>query len=328
MEMLKYIFRRVLLLIPVIIGVMLIVFFFESVSGDDPALAILGAGSTVEDREAKREELGLNDPIVVQFGRYVWNFFSKGDLGTSYETGQPVTREIFNRFPITIKLAVIAVFFGVVLGVPLGVWSAIRQNKPIDNAIVTFSVFLESVPNFWLALMLITALSIRLHLLPSVFSRSFAGWVLPSITVIVASLSMIIRVTRSSMLETIRQDYVRTARAKGQTELKVIVNHVLRNSLIPIVNSVGNALGTMLGGALIVETIFGMPGIGNYTVSAVSARNYPAVLGSVVIFAITFSLINLIVDLIYILVNPSLRVSIIKSQLSKKQMRRMMKGGS
>ena len=327
MEMLKYILRRLILLIPVIIGVMLIVFFFQSISGDDPALAILGAGSTVEDREEKREELGLNDPIAVQFGRYVWNFFTRGDLGNSYETSQPVTKEIFNRFPITIQLALIAVFFGVILGVPLGIWSAIRQNKPIDNAIVTFSVFLESVPNFWLALLLITAFSLRLHLLPSIFSRTFAGWVLPSITVIVGSLSMIIRVTRSSMLETIRQDYVRTARAKGQTEFKVILRHVLRNSLIPIVNSIGNSLGLLLGGALIVETIFGMPGIGKYTIDAVSARNYPSVLGSVVILAITFSLINLLVDLTYIVVNPSLKVSIIKKQQSRKQMRRMLKEG-
>ena len=327
MEMLKYILRRLVLLIPVIIGVMLIVFFFQSISGDDPALAILGAGSSVEDREAKREELGLNDPIAVQFGRYVWNFFTRGDLGDSYETGQPVTKEIFNRFPITIQLALIAVFFGVILGVPLGIWSAIRQNKPIDNAIVTFSVFLESVPNFWLALLLITFFSLRLHLLPSIFNRTFAGWVLPSITVIVGSLSMIIRVTRSSMLETIRQDYVRTARAKGQTEFKVILRHVLRNSLIPIVNSIGNSLGLLLGGALIVETIFGMPGIGKYTIDAVSARNYPSVLGSVVILAITFSLINLLVDLTYIIVNPSLKVSIIKKQQSRKQMRRMLKEG-
>ena len=324
MEMLKYIIRRILLLIPVVVGVMLIVFFFQSVSGDDPALAILGSGSTMEAREAKREELGLNDPIVVQFGRYVWNFFTKGDLGTSYETGQPVIREILARFPITIEIALIAVFFGVLLGVPLGIWAAVRQSRPIDNVIVTFSVLLESVPNFWLALLLITAFSLQMHWLPSIFDRSALGWVMPSITVIVGSLSMIIRVTRSSILETIRQDYVRTARAKGQTEFKVIMRHVLRNSLIPIVNSVGNSLGQLLGGALIVETIFGMPGIGKYTVDAVSARNYPAVLGSVVILAITFTIINLIVDIIYILVNPSLRVSVLKKRMSKRRMRRML----
>lgn len=325
MEMLKYIIRRIILLIPVIIGVMLIVFSFQSISGDDPALAILGAGSSLEDREAKREELGLNDPVPVQFGRYVWNFFTKGDLGTSYETGQPVVQEILSRFPITLRLALIAVFFGVLFGIPLGIWAAIRQNKVIDNVIVTFSVLLESVPNFWLALLMISFFSIRLRILPSIYNRAASGWVLPSITVVVVSLAMIIRVTRSSMLETIRQDYVRTARSKGQTEAKIILNHVLRNSLIPIVNSVGNALGTLLGGALIVETIFGMPGIGKYTVDAVSARNYPSVLGSVVVLAITFTLINLIVDLIYILVNPSLRVSIIKSRQSKRQIRRMLK---
>lgn len=325
MEMLKYIIRRILLLIPVIIGVMLIVFTFQSISGDDPALSILGAGSTEEAREAKQDELGLNDPIAVQFGRYVWNFFTKGDLGDSYETGQPVTKEIFNRFPVTIKLALIAVFFGVLFGIPLGIWAAMRQNRPVDNAIVTFSVFLESVPNFWLALLMITLFSIRMHILPSIFERSLSGWVLPSITVIVGSLSMIIRVTRSSMLETIRQDYVRTARAKGQTELAIILRHILRNSLIPIVNSVGNTLGQLLGGALIVETIFGMPGIGKYTVDAVSARNYPSILGSVVILAITFTLINLIVDLTYILINPSLKTAIVKSGRSKKQMKKLLK---
>lgn len=322
MTMFKYIIKRLLMTIPVVLGVMLIVFFFQSVSGD-PALQILGSGSSMEDREAKREELGLNDPIIVQFGRYVINFVTKGDLGTSYKSNQPVTKELLARFPLTIKLALAAVGVGIVLGIPLGVWSAVKQYTAADSIIVTLSVLMESVPNFWFALVLISAFSVKAHLLPSVYNASTASWVLPIVVVAFMSVAQIVRVTRSSMLETIRQDYVRTARAKGQTEYRIVMDHVLRNSLIPIITAIGNTIGMQLGGALIVESIFGMPGIGKYAVDAISARNYPAVLGSVVVLAITFTLVNLIVDLTYAFVDPKVKTSLITDQAAKAQRRAM-----
>ncbi len=323
MTMFKYIIKRLLMTIPVVLGVMLIVFFFQSVSKDDPALQILGSGSSMEDREAKREELGLNDPIIVQFGRYVINFVTKGDLGTSYKSNQSVTKELLARFPLTIKLALAAVGVGIVLGIPLGVWSAVKQYTAADSIIVTLSVLMESVPNFWFALVLISAFSVKAHLLPSVYNGSPASWVLPIVVVAFMSVAQIVRVTRSSMLETIRQDYVRTARAKGQTEYRIVMDHVLRNSLIPIITAIGNTIGMQLGGALIVESIFGMPGIGKYAVDAISARNYPAVLGSVVVLAITFTLVNLIVDLTYAFVDPKVKTSLITDQAAKAQRRAM-----
>ncbi len=321
--MFKYIIKRLLLTIPVVLGVMLIVFFFQSVSKDDPALQILGAGSSMEDREAKREELGLNDPIVIQFGRYVINFVTKGDLGTSYKSNQPVTDELMARFPLTIKLALAAVGVGILLGIPLGVWSAVKQYTAADSIIVTLSVLMESVPNFWFALVLISAFSVKARLLPSIYNGTPQSWILPIVVVAFMSVAQIVRVTRSSMLETIRQDYIRTARAKGQTEYRIVMDHVLRNSLIPIITAVGNTIGMQLGGALIVESIFGMPGIGKYAVDAISARNYPAVLGSVVVLAITFTLVNLLVDLTYAFVDPKVKTSLIADQATRAQRKAM-----
>ncbi len=321
--MFKYIIKRLLLTIPVVLGVMLIVFFFQSVSKDDPALQILGAGSSMEDREAKREELGLNDPIVIQFGRYVINFVTRGDLGTSYKSNQPVTDELMARFPLTIKLALAAVGVGILLGIPLGVWSAVKQYTAADSIIVTLSVLMESVPNFWFALVLISAFSVKARLLPSIYNGTPQSWILPIVVVAFMSVAQIVRVTRSSMLETIRQDYIRTARAKGQTEYRIVMDHVLRNSLIPIITAVGNTIGMQLGGALIVESIFGMPGIGKYAVDAISARNYPAVLGSVVVLAITFTLVNLLVDLTYAFVDPKVKTSLIADQATRAQRKAM-----
>lgn len=321
MEMTKYTLKRLLMVLPVILGVMLIVFTFQAFSNDDPVTQILGSGATEAAREAKREELGLNDPIVVQFGRYVFNFFTKGSLGTSYKSAQPVIHEIGVRFPITARLAVIAVAIGILIGIPLGIWAAVRQYTVLDSAIVTFSVIIESMPQFWLALVLVSLFSVKLKLLPLSYNGSFSSWILPVITVAIGSISMIIRVTRSSMLETIRQDYVRTARAKGQTEFNITIRHVLRNSLIPIINAVGNTIGNLLGGALIIETIFGLPGIGKYAVDSITARDYPAVLGSVVMLAITYTFVNLVIDLVYAMVSPTVKTSLISAERIKKHRR-------
>ena len=308
--MLVYTIKRLFMMIPVVLGVMIIVFFFQSVSDVDPTIMLLGSGAKEEARTELREELGLNDPIVVQFGRYVWNFFTKGDLGTSFKSKLPVTQELMVCFPITLKLAFISVIVGVLLGIPLGAWSAVKQNSFADGSIVTFSVIVEAIPGFWLALLLISAFAVKLGWVPTSGLETWKGWILPSIVVSCGSVGTIIRVTRSSMLETIRQDYICMAKAKGQTELKIILNHVLRNSMIPILAAIGNNLGIQLGGALVTESIFAMPGIGKYAVDAINSRNYPAVLGSVVILALTFSLVNLAVDLSYAYVDPKLRTSI------------------
>ncbi len=325
--MVKYIIKRLFMMIAVTLGVMLFVFFFQSVSPDDPTAAILGEGATDEQRMALRAELGLDDPVIVQFARYVWNFVTKGDLGTSYKSNLPVMDELLSRFPVTFELAIGSVLLGVIIGVPLGVLSAVKEYSVFDSVILAFSVFARSMPTFWLGLIMISLFSVKLGWLPSYGIMSWKGWIMPTIVVCVATMSSLVRTTRSSMLEVIRQDYIRTARAKGQTEKKIIIRHALRNSMIPIVNTIGNTMGIQLGGALVIESVFGMPGIGKYAVDAISARNYPAVTGSVVFLAIVFSVVNLIVDISYTAIDPRLRSSIIGESRKKSRRARAAQEG-
>jgi len=307
--MVRYIIKRLLMLIPVMLGVMLIVFIFQAISPDDPVQMLLGTTATQEQIDALTKKLGLDQPIYIQFIRYVWNLVAHGDLGTSYTSGQPVLTEIFARWPYTVALAVGAVFIGVAVGIPLGILSAVKQYTWVDNAILGFSVLVASFPSFWLGLLVIILFSVKLGWLPSSGLESWKGWILPVFVVAFQSMANLIRSTRSSMLEAIRQDYVRTARAKGLQEKVVIWHHVVRNSLIPVVNSIGITVGSMLGGVLIIETVFGIPGIGQYSVKAINSRNYPAVLGSVVMLAFVFSIVNLIVDLVYTVIDPKLKIT-------------------
>ena len=315
--MLRYTIRRVIMVVPVVLGVMLIVFLFQAISKEDPAAELLGPGATPQEMDQKREELGLNDPIVIQYARYVWNFVSKGDLGTSYSSGRPVINDLINRYPVTIRLALSAVMLAVIIGIPLGVISAVKQYTLVDSGVLAFAVAAASIPNFWFGLMLISLFSVRLRWLPSIGISSSLGWIMPTIVVMVNAMANFIRNTRSSMLESIRQDYVRMARAKGLRETTVIIRHAFRNSLIPIINIIGNALGIQLGGALIVETVFGLPGIGKYAIDSISTRNFPAVRGSVVLLAITFTLVNLFVDLIFTVADPRIKTALYGARKKK-----------
>ncbi len=221
------------------------------------------------------------------------------------------------RFPITFILAVGAVFVGSLLAIPLGVLSAVKQYTWIDSLVLVISMLAVSIPSFWFALMLLSLFSVKLGWFPTIYDGSLASWVLPIIVIALAAMSGLTRMTRSSMLEVIRSDYIRTARAKGQTEEKIIVRHALRNALIPILAAIGNSLGAQLGGALVIETVFGMPGIGKYITDAISQRNFPAVQGGVILLAFVFTLINLIVDISYTFVDPRLRESIVKKKKKK-----------
>lgn len=305
--MARYILKRILMVIPVILGVLCIVFILQAVTPGDAVDQLLPSDATEEQKTAKREELGLNDPLVVQFGRYVYKFFTSGDLGTNYKTNQPVSKEIAARFPYTIILAIGCVLIGVIFGIPLGVLAATHQYSWGDSGVQVGSMIFVSMPSFWLALMCISLFSVKLKLLPSSGITSVLGWIMPMFVLGTANMSTVCRITRSSMLEVIRQDYIRTARAKGQREDIITVRHALRNALIPIIASVSNQLGSALGGALIIENIFGIPGIGKYVTDAISARNFPAVQGGVVILAITYTIVNLIADLSYTLVDPRLK---------------------
>ena len=286
--MLKYIGRRLLMLIPVLLGVTFIVFSIMYMTPGDPAQLILGESAPPEAVAELRAEMGLDDPFIVQYGRFVTNAV-KGDFGKSYTTKRDVFSEIFARFPNTLKLAGVGVALAIAIGIPVGIISATRQYSMLDNVSMIGALLGVSMPNFWLGLMLILFFSVNLGVLPSSGSESFLHIILPAITLGTGSAAIITRMTRSSMLEVIRQDFIRTARAKGVAEKKVINKHALKNALIPVITVIGLQFGYLLGGAVLTETVFSWPGVGRLLVEAIRQKDTPTVLASVVFMATTFS---------------------------------------
>lgn len=305
--MAKYIVKRVLYLIPVMLGVSFIVFALLYITPGDPARNALGPSASEEAVAAMREEMGLNDGFLVQYARYVSKIVTKGDLGQSYITKASVTQEIFARAGSTFRLAVLAITFAVLLGIPNGIISAIKQYSIFDNIAMVLALIGISMPVFWLGLLLIMFFSVYLGWLPSSGFSTPAQMILPAIALGSQSVSVITRMTRSSMLEVIRKDYIRTARAKGQRECVVVWRHALGNALIPIITIIGIQFGHLMGGALMTEVIFSIPGIGRLMVDSIKMRDAPMVLGCVLFVAVTFSLVNLIVDLLYTFVDPRIK---------------------
>ena len=310
--MIKFIIKRVLLMIPVLFGVVLIVFTINRMTPGDPTLTILGADAKPEAYAQLREELGLDDPFLVQFANYVKGIVTEFDLGTSYTTRRSVTEEIVERFPTTLKLGLIGVTITVLVGIPFGVISATKQGSPLDYTVTFISLFFASMPSFWLALMMMLFFSLQLKLLPASGLDSWLGYVMPCLALGLSPVATVTRLTRSSMLEVIRQDYIRTARAKGIGEMQVIVRHALRNALIPVITNVGIQLGHIMAGSVVIESIFGVAGIGTLMVTAINAKNYPVVQGCVLFLSMSVCVINLIVDLIYSAVDPRIMAQIIK----------------
>ena len=306
-RMLKYIFRRILSLIPVLIGVTFIVFSLLYLTPGDPARMVLGDQATEEAVTDFRIKEGLDDPFIVQFARYVYKAAFKGDIGRSYVTKRPVSDEILSAFPSTIKLAAFSVIIAICLGIPFGIISAIKQYSLFDSITMFFALVGLSMPVFWLGLLLILLFSVRLGWFPSSGFDTFSAMVLPSVALSAQVIAIVTRMTRSSMLEVIRSDYIRTARAKGQTEGKVIWRHALGNALIPIVTIVGLQFGHLLGGAILTESIFSIPGVGRLMVEAIKMRDYPLVQGGVLYVAVAFSVVNLLVDLLYAFVDPRIK---------------------
>lgn len=302
--MVKYIIKRILALIPVLLGVILLIFLIMSMTNGDAATIILGETASQESIEALREEMGLNDPVLVQYVRYVWNL-CHGDMGTSYSTGNTVVYEIFsNRFPATLRLTVAALVFSLILALPLGIFAAIKQNSLFDTISMVIALLGVSMPAFWLALLAMLLFCVKLRWFPSTGAEGFKSLVLPALTLGFMHMAAIVRTTRSSMLETIRQDYMRTARAKGVSYGKAITGHALRNAMIPTLTIIGIQVGSLLGGALLTETVFSWPGMGRYLVQSIQSRDTPAVLGCIVVFTVCFSLVNLLVDILYGIVDP------------------------
>lgn len=309
--MLTYVVRRVLVAIPTLIGVATIVFLLVRLLPGDPATVLAGPQASVADIERIRHQLGLDQPLYVQYLDFMLRLV-QGNLGISTRTGHTVVDEIFSRAPNTIMLALIASVIATVVGVAMGVIAATRPNSKLDLVLSGTAVFGISMPVYWLGLMLIVIFSIKLHEwhlggLPAAGAGDWTSYILPSVTLALFSLGLVARMTRSSMLEVLGQDFVRTARAKGADRRSVLVRHALRNALLPIVTAVSLQFGALLGGAVLTETVFSWPGIGRLLVDSIFSRDYPVVQGVVFLFSLAFILVNLLTDLLYAYVDPRIR---------------------
>lgn len=305
--MIRYIVRRILFLIPTLLLVSFFVFAIIKAAPGDPAQLALGEGSTAEAIEVKRIELGLDKPYLVQYLNWLQNILLRFDFGNSYRSNISVAYQIKSYFPNTIKLAGLSVLLGVLIGVPVGIIAAVKQYSAFDNIIMSFAMIGMSVPAFVLALVMILVFSVVLHWLPSSGFSSFKQMIMPIIALGMQPSAICARMTRSSMLEVIRQDYIRTARAKGQSEFIVIAYHSLKNAVLPILTTIGLQFGALIGGAFVTETIFLIPGFGRLLVTAVTNRDYPLVMGGVICVAMVVALTNLFIDVAYAFVDPRVR---------------------
>ena len=304
--MLKYTIRRLLQTIPLLIAISFAAFIMMHLVPGDPVRNMMGIEASKEAVEAERERLGLNDPLLVQYGRFLGGVL-QGDLGTSIFTKQSVTDEILKKYPATIKLALGGTIFASVVGILAGIVSAVKRNKLTDNIIMVLSLISVSTPSFFLALVLMLFFSLQLGWLPSMGLRTPLHYVLPIITLGMQSVGTIARTTRSSMLEVLGQDYIRTSRSRGIPERVIIYSHAFKNAIIPVLTIVGLRFGGLLAGSMLVETVFSIPGIGRYLVDAVLERDYPVVQSVVLVRACTLVLVDLMVDLLYAVADPKIR---------------------
>jgi peptide/nickel transport system permease protein len=304
------------LILPLLLlGITLIVFMLIQFAPGDPIAARFGLKLDELDPtqvERMREELGLNDPVMVQYGNYLWNLL-QGDMGKSITTKAPVIDEIISRYPATIELTLVSMLLTIILAVPLGVFAALRRGSLIDNGLMAGALFGVSIPSFWFGIMSILVFGLWLDWLPvtgrgegPIFDR-LENLILPAFTLGIAIMGINSRMVRSAMLEVLGLDYVRTAHAKGLHPRTVIIRHAIRNALIPVVTVLGLQFAGLLGGAVIIEIIFSWPGIGRLAVNAIWRRDYPVIMGTVLIFSFTFILINLIIDILYTIMDPRIR---------------------
>ncbi|MBQ2689185.1 MAG: ABC transporter permease [Solobacterium sp.] len=304
--MLKYIGKRLLMLIPVLLGVTVIVFTLMYITPGDPVDALLGDAATAEAREMLREQLGLNGGYFERLFRYIGNLLH-GDMGISYATKQPVFTRLLETFPNTFKLALLGVTFSVVFGLIVGTISAVKQYSIFDYVFTFICMIGNAMSSFWLGLLLLLTFCLKLKWFPASGFSSPRHWVLPAFTVGFHSAANIARMTRSSMLEVIRADYITTARAKGQKELAIVIRHALKNALIPVVTTIGMQFGALIGGSVLVESIFVVPGVGKMMVDSIKSRDYPVVQGGVLAIAFFFCIVNLIVDVLYAYIDPRIK---------------------
>ena len=304
--MLKYILKRLVALIPVIMGVTLLVFVIMQLAPGNPARMILGEMATPEQVAALEEEMGLNKTLLVRYFNYMLDFL-RGDMGTSYYKSTSVVSEVMSRFPYTAKLAGVAAILTLIMSIPIGVMAAVKQNSVFDNASLVVTLLGISMPVFWLGLLLIITFSLKLDLFPTGGADTWKSYIMPAFCLAFSNMSTMARTTRSSMLETIRQDYVRTAAAKGVPRKAVILRHAFRNALIPTITVLGIQMSQLLGGSVVVETVFAWPGVGRLMIDSISSRDTPMVLGCIVLLTILFSVLNLVIDLCYAVADPRIK---------------------
>lgn len=309
--MIRYIVKRILLMIPVLIGVSFIVFTIISLTPGDPGTIILGTDAPLEEIEALNEELGYYDPLPIKYGRWLLSAVT-GDFGESYRTGNPVFNEIFARFPNTLKLATIAIILSIIIGVPIGIISAVKQYSALDYTGTVTALFFASVPQFWLGLMSLLIFAVELKVLPSTGNATWKHYILPTLAMALPCAAKNLRLTRSTMLEVIRTDYVRTARAKGVSRKSIIWKHELPNALMPIITNIGINFGTLLGGTVVIESVFGMQGVGTLTMTSIRQKDIPQVVASIVFLALIYSVMMLIVDIAYAYIDPRVKSKYVK----------------
>lgn len=304
--MYRYVIKRLLLMIPILLGVILIVFTIMSFTPGDPGRLILGMNATQESVDKLNDDLGYNDPFIVRFFTYIGNLL-KGDFGKSYKNNQPVFDEIFKRFPTTLKLALSSIGVTIILGIPLGVLAAVKQYSGIDMFSTVMALLIAAIPSFWLGLISILLFSLKLGWLPPNGIGTAAHYILPTFTLAVVYAASTLRMTRTTMLEAIRQDYVRTARGKGATEKRVIWKHAIKNALLPVVTSMGMSFGGLLGGTVIIEQVFGIPGLGTLVINAIKMKDIPQVMAVTIFLAAMFCSIMLLVDILYAFIDPRIK---------------------
>ncbi len=302
----KFIVKRLCALIPVLVIVSILVFLMVHVMPGDPARVMAGDGATEEDVEAIRVAYGFDKPLYEQYLRYIGKAL-QGDFGTSFRTGRPVAQEIAIRFPNTMLLAVAAIIISVVGGISIGLISATKRNSIFDNVSMVVALVGLSIPPFYLGLMLMLIFCVTLKWLPITAEISLISMILPSLTLSARSLATIARMTRSSMLEVMSQDYILTARAQGFSDRKIIFGHALKNSMNSIITVAGIQFGSLLGGSVITEKVYGWPGLGELVITAIKARDFPVVQTTILVIAVSFVVVNLLIDVLYVLINPRIK---------------------
>lgn len=317
--MFRYIAKRLLMMIPVILAVTFLIFFLQALAPGDPAELQLGMDATEEEKDAWREQYNLNDPLLVQYGKYLWGIVSRGDFGHSYRTGQVVTQELFSRWPTTFVLAILTQVVAATIGVAAGIFAALNRNTWKDGVIRILAMIGAAMPSFWFALLLILKFAVDLKWFPVSGWYGPQYWVLPAISTGVLGAAGYMRNVRAAVLDNVKQDFVRTARAKGQKESKVIFHHIMGNAMIPIITCAGLHFAMALGGTMIIEQIFAIPGLGRYMVEAISNRDFPQLRAAIILTAVTVSMVNLLIDILYAAVDPRIKAGFKNSTVKKKK---------